>query len=74
MGFGISGSSGSLVPEITNQHEEGNMDPFPLVMFLSFGVGELFITVSPKLRSSYSKEETPASKIQAHFTHTHTQL
>lgn len=26
------GSSGSLVPEATNQHEGGDMDPFSLVM------------------------------------------
>lgn len=38
------------------------MDPFLLVMFVSFDAGELFITVNPKLLSNYSKAETPASK------------
>lgn len=28
------------VPEITNQHDEGDADPFPLVMFVSFDAGE----------------------------------
>lgn len=65
------------MPEITNHREEGDMDPFPLVMFVSFDAGELFISVNPKLHSN-SKAETPASKhinimLTAH-THTHTAI
>lgn len=75
MRFSSYGNSVSLVPEITNQHEERDMDPFPLVMFVSFDAGELFISVNPKLHSN-SKAETPASKCIniMHTVHTHTAI
>lgn len=40
MGFSGCGSSGSPVPEITNQDDGGDADPFPVVMFVSLEAGE----------------------------------
>lgn len=46
----------------TNQHEEGDMDPFPLVMFVSFDAGELIISMKTDLHSKYSKAQIAASR------------
>lgn len=55
----------------TNQHEVGEMDPFLLVMFISFDAGELMICMNPNLLSKYSKAQIAVNQHNKHTLHTH---
>lgn len=70
-GFSSCGSSGSLVPEITNQHREGDMHPFPLVVFISFDASECIITMNPNLHSNSSRR-LQLVKASIHILYTYT--
>ena len=61
MGFSSGGSSASPGSEITNQHVEGDMDPFPPVMFESYDHGELFMNskVQPNYREAKKAAKVP---------------
>lgn len=48
------------------------MDPFPLVMFVSFDAGELVICMNPNLLSKYSKAQIAENQHNKHTLHTHT--
>lgn len=47
------------------------MDPFPLVMFVSFDAGELIICMNPNLLSKYSKAQIAENQRDEHTLHTH---
>lgn len=60
---------GSPVPEITNQHEAGDMDPFPPLMFVSFDAGELIITGNPNCAPTTAAASKSISIIYTLNTH-----